>query len=283
MKSPSGFQGGNPDVISNIKRAGVSPAFFRFIGRSYIDMNKLNWIANALAALMIVLAALGAVCGAAATLATDANLYGGMSRAAVMDTLGANDALDASAQITAYIGMTDSEQKAFAQEIVQFMKGETDAQPSVLNEKEQTHMLDVRTLVRLAQTLSKGMMTVAAGIAVLIAWMRALDKRKGMPLGVIFGVLIVAGASAGVYALLNAQGFHALFIRFHEIFFTNDLWLMNPETDILIRLMPQLLFERAGMELVRLALQSFVITSALLMAVYFIVGGMIRRHLTKND
>ena len=144
-------------------------------------------------------------------------------------------------------------------------------------------MLDVRSLVRLAQTLSKGMMTVAAGIAVLIAWMRALDKRKGLPLGVIIGALLVAASVAGVYALLSAQGFHALFFRFHEIFFTNDLWLMNPETDILIRLMPQLLFERAGMELVRLALQSFVITSALLIAVYFMIGNMIRRQLTKKD
>ena len=231
---------------------------------------------------MIVLSALGALSSAAVTLATDADRYGGMSRAAVMDALDVKDALDASAQITAYIGMTDMEQQVFAQEIAEFMKGETDAQPNVLSEKEQTHMLDVRSLIRLAQTLSKGTMTVAAGIAVLIAWMSALSKRKGLPIGILFGALLVALAAAVVYALLNMQGFEALFIRFHEIFFTNDLWLMNPETDILIRIMPQLLFERAGMALVRLALQGFMITCVLLMAVYFIIGNMISRQVTRS-
>ena len=246
-------------------------------------MNKLNWMTNALAALMIVLAALGAVCGAAVTIATDEYFYGRMSRSAVEDTLDLGDLVDVTKPMTDYVRLSLDEHYAFAAEMVSFMKGETDAQPEILNEKEQTHMLDVRNLVRLAQTMSKGLMTVAVGIAVVIAWTSALNKRKGMPFGVIIGALLVAGTAAGVYALLNTQGFEALFVRFHEIFFTNDLWLMNPETDILIRMMPQLLFERAGRELVRLALQSFLITWMLLMAVYFIVGGMIRRQMTRKN
>ena len=32
--------------------------------------------------------------------------------------------------------------------------------------------------------------------------------------------------------------FNRLFILFHRIAFTNDLWLLNPRTDLLIRLMP---------------------------------------------
>lgn len=245
-------------------------------------MNKLTWITNALAALMIVLAAVGALCSAAVTLATDIDLYCGMSRTAVMDMLGVKDALDVSSQTTAYIGMTDTQQHVFAEEIVQFMKGETDAQPEILNEKEQQHMLDVRVLVNLAQTVSQGCMGLAAGLAVVIAWTGAKEKRRGMPVGTLIGAGIVAAAAFGVYALMNAQGFEALFIRFHELFFTNDLWLMNPETDILIRMMPQLLFERAGLELLRLALQSFLITDILLMLVYMIVGGIIRRQLSER-
>lgn len=246
-------------------------------------MNKLKWITNSLAALMVVLAAVGALCGAAATLATDEYTYGGMSRSAVMDTLGAADAQDVSAQITGYIGLTDEEQDAFAKEIVSFIKGETDAQPDILNEKERVHMLDVRALVRLAQTISKGFMTVAAGIAVVIAWTSAMEKKKGMPFGTLVGVGSIALGVFGVSALLNTRGFEALFVRFHEIFFTNDLWLMNTETDILIRMMPQLFFERAGLEVVRLALQSFLITDILLMLVYTMVGGMIRRQLTQKN
>lgn len=245
-------------------------------------MNKLKWITNSLAALMVVLAAVGALSGAAATLATDEYTYGGMSRAAVMDTLGAADSQDVSSQITGYIGLTDEEQDAFAKEIVSFMKGETDVQPEILNEKERQHMLDVRALVSLAQTVSKGCMTIAAALAVVIAWTGAMEKKKGMPMGTLVGAAMVAAAALGVYVMLNAQGFEALFVRFHELFFTNDLWLLNPETDILIRMMPQLLFERAGMEVVRLAVRSFMITWILLCAVYLIVGGMIRRQLSER-
>jgi len=245
-------------------------------------MNKLTWITNILACLMVILAALGAVCGAAVMVATDEFFYGRMSRSAVEDTLDLGDLVNVTKPMTDYVGLSLDEHYAFAEEMAAFMRGETDAQPEILNEKERTHMLDVRSLVRLAQTLSKGFMTVAAGIAVVIAWTSAMEKKKGLPFGTIVGMLIIAGAVLGVYALLHTQGFEALFVRFHEIFFTNDLWLMNPETDILIRMMPQLLFERAGLEVVRLALQSFLITWMLLMAVYFIVGGMIRRQMTRS-
>lgn len=243
-------------------------------------MNKLTWITNILACLMIVLAALGSLCGALTQMAFDPQFYDGMSRQAVAQTLGAEDA---EAQVTAYIGLTDEEQGAFAQEMVSFLKGETPLQPDVLNEKEQQHMLDVRALVLLAQRASQMFMTLAAGLAVVIAWTGAQNKRKGMPLGMLIGLGVIALGVFGAYALLNTQGFEALFIRFHEIFFTNDLWLMNPETDILIRMMPQRLFERAGMELVRLALMSFAVTNILLILVYTLVGGMIRRQMTQKN
>ena len=32
--------------------------------------------------------------------------------------------------------------------------------------------------------------------------------------------------------------FNSLFILFHKVAFTNDLWLLDPQTDLLIRLMP---------------------------------------------
>ena len=32
--------------------------------------------------------------------------------------------------------------------------------------------------------------------------------------------------------------FGSLFILFHKVAFTNDLWLLDPRTDLLIRLMP---------------------------------------------
>lgn len=246
-------------------------------------MNKLSWITNALACLMIVVAALGAVCGAVFSLATDINFYCGMSRRAVMDTLGVTGMLDVSRQTTAYIGLTDEEQHAFADQIVRFMHGETERQPDILNEKEQQHMLDVRDLVMLAQKGSKISMTISAILAVIVAWTGAKEKRRGMPIGVLFGLLIVASIAGGVYALLNTAGFERMFVGMHKLLFTNDLWLMDPAQDILIRMMPQMLFERAGMEIARLALRGAMITWVHLCVIYILVGNMVRRNLTERE
>ena len=48
-------------------------------------------------------------------------------------------------------------------------------------------------------------------------------------------------------------------------------------------MMPQKLFERAFREVVRVALQSFLITWILLLAVYGLVSSMIRRQLTHKN
>lgn len=242
-------------------------------------MERRTLLAHILAALMVILAAAGSLCGAVETIATDADFYGGMSRTAVTDTLGAADAPD---QVTAYIGLTDEEQDAFAAEIVPFMKGETDVQPEILSEKEQQHMLDVRALIHLADRVSQACMTAAAVLAVVIAWLRAGRGRGGMPIGALAGLLIVLALAGGAFVLLNTSGFEALFIRMHELLFTNDLWLLDPATDILIRMMPQLLFERAAEQMVMLAVRSLVITWVMLCVVYMIVGGMIKRHLSEK-
>lgn len=62
--------------------------------------------------------------------------------------------------------------------------------------------------------------------------------RTGRPFGA-FG-MDCGGCSTVLAALMvwGAVDFDSLFILFHRLAFTNDLWLLNPETDLLIRLMP---------------------------------------------
>lgn len=58
---------------------------------------------------------------------------------------------------------------------------------------------------------------------------------------------------------------------------------MNPETDVLIRMMPQRLFERTAASVALRAGASLIIICAILAAVYAIVGGMIRRNLSERE
>ncbi len=39
--------------------------------------------------------------------------------------------------------------------------------------------------------------------------------------------------------LISLGGFDALFLKFHQISFRNDLWQLNPNTDYLLMMFPQ--------------------------------------------
>ena len=46
-------------------------------------------------------------------------------------------------------------------------------------------------------------------------------------------------AAAGGLAYYFSRDFHKAFTQFHHVFFTNDLWLLDPKTDLLINILPQ--------------------------------------------
>ena len=237
-----------------------------------------------LTCLMVLLAALGSLCGTVDQIATDENFYGGMSRAAVMKHLNVQDDPQVSAKVSEYIGMTDEEQDAFAGEMAAFMKGETQALPAALNEKEQQHMLDVRALTQTAADMSKTYLTIAVALAVATAWTGAKLKSRIRPrlIGSLCAVGVIMLLVQGVMNEVASGGFAQLFVQMHETLFANDLWLMDPAEDILIRMMPQPLFEQALLNGVNQALRMFLVVWVMLLAVYEIVSRMIRRHVTEK-
>ena len=244
-------------------------------------MKKFSWITAILVFVMVLLAALGSVCGAIDQIATDENFYSSMSRAAVAEYLAVED----DARITEYIGLTSEEQTVFAGEMAAFMRGETNAQPAALNEKEQQHMLDVRNLTQTAAGMSKTYLAVAAVLAVISAWTGAKLKRRMLPklVGGLGAVSVIMLLVQGVMNEVAAGGFAGLFVQMHETLFTNDLWLMDPQTDILIRMMPQPLFEQAFLNGASIALRMLVLVLVMLFAVNFIIESMLCRHVTKGE
>ncbi len=158
-------------------------------------------------------------------------------------------------------GLPDSEYPAMAEMITDYLRGKTDsfqhtfvmngAEYLAFNQKEQQHMADVQGLFSLADKVRAwGMAFVLAPIAMAIYARIVLRKYAKDALRGIFcerpralyrklrtGLLLVLGAAA-LLALWAAIDFDSLFILFHRIAFTNDLWLLDPRTDLLIRLMP---------------------------------------------
>ena len=56
---------------------------------------------------------------------------------------------------------------------------------------------------------------------------------------IVLGIFLAMAALIGIMVLWN---FDAIFLLFHELFFDNDLWIFDPNTDYMIRMLPEGLF-----------------------------------------
>ncbi len=119
--------------------------------------------------------------------------------------------------------------------VLEYAQGKDVVLSDFYNTKEKEHMKDVRWLFWLAQ--------ICMGLSyVFLVGMFLVDKhvvRSGFLLGSTFACLFVFGL--GLFAFVN---FDFLFTLFHKILFRNDLWLLNPATDNLIRMLPEVVFFR---------------------------------------
>lgn len=105
------------------------------------------------------------------------------------------------------------------------------------NDREKAHMADVQKLFLGGLNLRLGAMVVLAASCVALLLVKA-DWKKVLPKSFLAGAggfILVSG----IFAALIASDFNKYFVMFHEIFFDNDLWLLDPRTDLLIRMLPE--------------------------------------------
>ena len=66
-----------------------------------------------------------------------------------------------------------------------------------------------------------------------------------------------------IFAFIN---FDAFFVKFHQVLFTNDLWLLDPNVDYIICLLPEKIFMTYGFRMV-IAMLLLIIFSALVLRI----------------
>ncbi len=146
-------------------------------------------------------------------------------------------------------GERDAQLKNVSQTLASYLSFQTDSAQTVVmgedafSDKELHHLRDVRALYNQAVKLSW------IGLALLLLVITAsLLKARSLKSGAVLLLkrLQLAGALIlllllviGLYALLDFTG---VFYAFHHLAFTNDLWLLNPQEDLLIQLMPESFF-----------------------------------------
>lgn len=117
---------------------------------------------------------------------------------------------------------------AIAQEVTDYLAGSRDDLPT-FQAHEQAHMVDVRGLFRLAMGLA------ALGIPALITL--CLGRKRGA-LSVYWKTAVGFLVGITLLTIWGAADFDSLFVLFHRVAFTNNLWILNPATDLMIQLMP---------------------------------------------
>jgi len=129
--------------------------------------------------------------------------------------------------------------KKLLSDITATINGEPDT--AFFNEKECLHMADCQKLFLAGYDLWKWSGIVAGALLIIIILM--FIKQIGGALHCLaVGMLSAAGVMTLIIGLLTivvSQNFLRYFTLFHQIFFDNDLWILDPSKDRLLMIMPE--------------------------------------------
>lgn len=117
------------------------------------------------------------------------------------------------------------------------------------NVREIEHLADCRTLLSPATTVWFNAALAIIGAALVFLGWKA-GWKVVQPLWIASAVITLP---LGIFALWAAVDFSSAFVFFHRLLFTNDLWMLNPQTDLLIRICPQSMFANMGLRIALLS------------------------------
>lgn len=150
-----------------------------------------------------------------------------------------------------------------------YLKGDaSQLQPgNPFNEREMTHMEDCYDLFVLLRKVRARLIPWA--VVLILGGAYILRDRKRIRLCAWLSPLMLL-VPLGAFALYAALDFDAAFTLFHRVLFTNDLWLLDPRTDLLIRICPASMFMHMGIRIAVFSLIGIVAVSAVATALTFI-------------
>lgn len=179
-------------------------------------------------------------------------------------------------QIAKITSRNETELKAIAKALIAYLQqGKNNLLTPYFNEREVLHMEDVYHLFKTMYILQLIFL-----ILILYLSYQAIKKRNFRNLwrqtGYFLGgnYLLVAFG----YFLFQKVDFSTFFIKFHEVFFSNDLWLMDPETDLMIQMLPETFFQTIALETILL----WLILIAILQIIIFVISKIIIRYLRQR-
>ena len=178
--------------------------------------------------------------------------------------------------VSANTGLTTEEISQVTDEIFNYLKGSRDdfditikrgiGVIHLFNQDECDHMVDVANLMVLQRIL------LVVGLITSLILGGCLYRKDSKA----FFTGLMASGIGGIIALILAtiiasNGFTAVFVALHRLIFTNELWIMDPATEVLINIVPEPYF-------IHLALYAGILTA--MGCVILVLTGFIFRKKT---
>lgn len=140
----------------------------------------------------------------------------------------------------AITGKSIEELMKVTDDLLLYLKGEAGDEilEENFNQREILHMRDVKVLFRIGFILKY--ISIILSIAI-IAYFIKIGESKLLGKSIFRG-LFINWVILAILSILVYSDFNKYFTYFHLIFFTNDLWLLNPDTDLLIQMLPEEFF-----------------------------------------
>lgn len=149
-------------------------------------------------------------------------------------------------QVSAATGLGEEELKGVRDKLIAYFNSDQEyLDIDLFNQREVAHLKDVKGLVLLVYYLQLASLAYIVVYAGLNFALRRGAFWRGLARGLIWGSWTTIGLLA-VLGLWAAFGFETLFLWFHLVSFSNDLWQLSPGDNLLL-MFPQGFFNDAAL------------------------------------
>jgi integral membrane protein (TIGR01906 family) len=178
------------------------------------------------------------------------------------------------------IGMSEEDLMEATEVLLDYLQDERDDidyeaevngyERTIYSTREEAHMEDVKALYQNAMTVRNILYAI---VCVLLVIGILMDRKlifhhlfEGWRYGMVLALLCI-----GFISLLAAVDFYDFWINFHELFFDNDLYYLDPNTSIMINMFPENFF-------VQMVAVIIIVTVVLSVAIGLVLYGCKRKE-----
>lgn len=149
------------------------------------------------------------------------------------------------------LGMSETSLYIATDTLLDYLKGDRNnidlkvevngKQREVFDKQEKRHMVDVKNLYQDAMTLRNVSLIIILILLLLIVYDNKKEVKEVLTYAYqrVFIVFLFALSALFFYAVSD---FTTFWTSFHHIFFSNELWLLDPNTSIMINMFPEQFF-----------------------------------------